>query len=988
MSRKSEFVGWLATNKLKSLTPGGLADLLENVFSERFGVDVWSVSDPSRYKDFRDKLLKDKSFKKADKKRFKLFVWNNKHFLVFLETHQVSETNTIVEKPSENKSNKSTISGTDIMSINRFFVGDIIANRFLQLFSYAKEKNDALVLDVRNSIIGVKAPEERLRFYSDKKGQLKFAIVTSEAFSLSASPFLCENLCQIIDDVELYFEKHPQEVNLAADSSSHPLGYIYHKTFGFGCVEAAEQDSILVVFKTSQLRKQLAKGHDSFFTISGEEYEKEELKKPFAQPEGPQRIPWNKYETALLIDGFWQIERHLARRSEVVSKLSSQLRRMATNSGRQINDYFRNENGINIQLSNVALSFFPERSAMHRTAIFDDIAHLYKTDRKAFDDLLNEAKRLADARPGDVRKAEAFAVSDNSAHSLSLEEADFFTYVKESYEAKHANDGKAPKATAHARMCISCIRDINNRFSTNLYTITKKSDLSEIAKKIDSLGALLDEQSVNWLRYALKKYGAYFQETFVKNNQSQSGTNEIRVMADDYLIVLREVFPDGFAFKNPLRKKRFISKYEEYNAKPFADNEDQFLKKLESVGFVSEGKLYLPTIVSEELKLEIESYLQEQSRNKKAGVYYSAVFDAFSEKLNSLFTVEMLGSYLRFVFQGKYDFHVDHLTLIGGMSDLRQEIIDIFTNVGTPLDINDLYNRLPGVAHEAVDEVIRDRDFVVNHKGHSYFYWKIVYIDEPDLSQVEAYLHKTIGEKDSVSGHELYSYLRKELPDLVEMNPGITDLGFKNLFKILFSEKFSFKGDLICTLGSEMDVGSLYRAFCRSHAKFTLDDIETYRNEINQKTIYWDEVYIESLRIDETHFVRRDLVPFDTKGIDKAIAAYVINGYASFTDIVNFTEFPTTGVSWNNYLLEGYLFLGSDKYMLLHATFNSENPTGGIVARDSGIESFDDLLVAVIRDNRLFERQQAFDYLIANDFIKRRKNKNMDALIERARRTV
>ena len=98
-----------------------------------------------------------------------MFVWNNKHFLVFLETHQASETNAVLEKPSENEFNKSTISETDITSINRFFVSDTIANRFLQLFSYAKEKNDALVLDVRNSIIGVKAPEERLRFYSDKK---------------------------------------------------------------------------------------------------------------------------------------------------------------------------------------------------------------------------------------------------------------------------------------------------------------------------------------------------------------------------------------------------------------------------------------------------------------------------------------------------------------------------------------------------------------------------------------------------------------------------------------------------------------------------------------------------------------------------------------------------------------------------------------------------------------------------------------------------
>ena len=70
------------------------------------------------------------------------------------------------------------------------------------------------------------------------------------------------------------------------------------------------------------------------------------------------RIVWDEYETALLIDTFWKIEKSPNRRQELIAGLSNTLRQKAINSGVTIDEKFRNVNGISMQLSPIAHAFF------------------------------------------------------------------------------------------------------------------------------------------------------------------------------------------------------------------------------------------------------------------------------------------------------------------------------------------------------------------------------------------------------------------------------------------------------------------------------------------------------------------------------------------------------------------------------------------------------------------------------------------------------
>ena len=104
------------------------------------------------------------------------------------------------------------------------------------------------------------------------------------------------------------------------------------------------------------------------------------------------RIKWDKYETALLIDGFWKIEKSPEKKKEIIAELSASLRARAVNLGIDIDDVFRNVNGISMQLSPIAHAFFPDRPTLTTSAMFEEMVELYKTNRPAFDEILSVAK--------------------------------------------------------------------------------------------------------------------------------------------------------------------------------------------------------------------------------------------------------------------------------------------------------------------------------------------------------------------------------------------------------------------------------------------------------------------------------------------------------------------------------------------------------------------------------------------------------------------
>lgn len=105
------------------------------------------------------------------------------------------------------------------------------------------------------------------------------------------------------------------------------------------------------------------------------------------------RIPWDKQETAILIDAYLRVKNKEVSRQDAVKEVSDFLRRRAILSGIKIDEIFRNTNGISMQMKIISGLMGDHPSGLHSsTKMFTDMVTLYKNNPIAFNEILIQAR--------------------------------------------------------------------------------------------------------------------------------------------------------------------------------------------------------------------------------------------------------------------------------------------------------------------------------------------------------------------------------------------------------------------------------------------------------------------------------------------------------------------------------------------------------------------------------------------------------------------
>lgn len=103
---------------------------------------------------------------------------------------------------------------------------------------------------------------------------------------------------------------------------------------------------------------------------------------------------WDKYEAVILLEGMIDIKQHDMPRNIVVERVSQDLRKMARNRGIEIDELFRNVNGIAFQLQSMESAYCGYTVFKPASKLFTEIAGVYKTDHTSYELLLKEAKKM------------------------------------------------------------------------------------------------------------------------------------------------------------------------------------------------------------------------------------------------------------------------------------------------------------------------------------------------------------------------------------------------------------------------------------------------------------------------------------------------------------------------------------------------------------------------------------------------------------------
>lgn len=113
---------------------------------------------------------------------------------------------------------------------------------------------------------------------------------------------------------------------------------------------------------------------------------------------GNKQPKWDIYEAVFLLDGYLEWLNTNQPKVKIVKRISADLRRMAMNRGIEIDDIYRNENGISYQIQSMDSAYKGKRVYVPATHLFEKTIELYRTDAERYAEILEEAKSMVAAK--------------------------------------------------------------------------------------------------------------------------------------------------------------------------------------------------------------------------------------------------------------------------------------------------------------------------------------------------------------------------------------------------------------------------------------------------------------------------------------------------------------------------------------------------------------------------------------------------------------
>lgn len=533
--------------------------------------------------------------------------------------------------------------------------------------------------------------------------------------------------------------------------------------------------------------------------------------------------------------------------------------------------------------------------------------------------------------------------------------------------------------------------------SVRLYT----SDAQEAQATADALFAhegflRYNNDQHNRFRAAITKLLAFYGSDWSPTVTMPKGTEtrpvkcpEITINLTPYTTILVEHFPKGYRLESALDLKRFRRYYEELTGTVPDLDRAQVETAIRECGIVYDGRLYMPqSMLSEEMKDQILSFIDRCFEEGRTAVYYEAIFREFSEDLldHNIYNAEMLKAYLAHYVSDRYYFGWSYLsTEVRADIDPIDEVRQCLKQYNSPLQVGELCDSLSHITEDRIRFILGSNgEFVRNSKGE-YFHADSLDLTEEELENIAAIIDSAIEEHEFISGNELYDAIQNKYPYTFEKNVIFSVIGWRDALKYKFAERFSFVGNIISRAGTSLSMSDIFAEFGKGCQRFSLDELEQFADSIGT-TIYFDALYINAIRISHQWFVSKKSAGFSVPETDAVLERFCDGNYMPLGDVAEFSLFPDASFPWTEYLLEQYVAFFSEKFYLMHGNYNKNCAVGAIVRKTCHFNSFDELVTDILtRSDIPLRKKEVLDYLAENGYIARRSYANIEALMITAR---
>ena len=114
-----------------------------------------------------------------------------------------------------------------------------------------------------------------------------------------------------------------------------------------------------------------------------------------------QRVPWDMSEAVIMLNALIAAREGRMSRKDAIVAVSSKLRSRAKRNGIEVDDIFRNVNGITLQMSTMEYILTDGEKGMKKSSmpkLFQDAVAMYQNDRATYEKMLREARNVPDTK--------------------------------------------------------------------------------------------------------------------------------------------------------------------------------------------------------------------------------------------------------------------------------------------------------------------------------------------------------------------------------------------------------------------------------------------------------------------------------------------------------------------------------------------------------------------------------------------------------------
>ena len=458
--------------------------------------------------------------------------------------------------------------------------------------------------------------------------------------------------------------------------------------------------------------------------------------------------------------------------------------------------------------------------------------------------------------------------------------------------------------------------------------------------------------------------------------------------ASRWNLILSEEFEDGLRL-NGMRLRKFRSIYEERYHDTVEPDDEKLIAQLKLVGEFRDERVYAKRDAGQSSLMDIiqQDILQTLASGASC-VYPQQLFEKYREELAqqlSVYTADSFKAMLLTSANRQFSVSYGIICLPGKNANVTADVMGLFQECYEPITYAQMAERLWYIPMDRIKHELVTEKSIVMIEQETYFYAPHFPISTHELAALQRAMHRHIEDEGFLVARGLRELMQTYCPNAVMDTASWKDRGVRNVMAWLLRDQFDFNGVVICAKDAGMDTHMVFRSYCKSHERVTMDELKDLCTQLDISGIYWDSVLAEMVRISRNEFLSKRLIAFDSESTDRVLEQACPSDYMPLKDFTLFMSLPGVAVPWNGFLLESYLRDYSRIFRLEQVGPVEHTPIGAMVRRMSPFHTNRDLLIdALVHNDSWHSSKEALDVLVESGYRTQRLVANAAEMIKAA----